>query len=126
MVTEREKKNRRKKHGEKRNCGEEKTSTINISQKERKKKRHFCGEGRGCYFLKGERVFREQRSSWHSICDSKNEKKKTQKKVWKIKNMLQKTERDKNNKKSSERKKQKIKRMNISINYLRNFPEMRL
>ena len=37
-------------------------------------------------------------------------KKKPQKKVWKIKNMLQKDRNRENNKKSSKRKKQKIKR----------------
>lgn len=73
---------RKETYGEKKN-----SNKYYQDQPERKKKGHFCTEGRGCYFLKGERVFREQRSSWHSKCDSKSEK-KTQQNVWKIKNML--------------------------------------
>lgn len=61
---------------ERKETGEEKTSTINISQKERRKG-IFVEKEEDAIFFKGERVFREQKSSWHSICDSKkNEKKK--------------------------------------------------
>lgn len=85
---------------ERKETGEEKTSTINISQKERRKG-ILWRRKRGCVH-KGERVFREQKELlWHSICDSKNEK-KTQKKRQKQRKIIKRVLR--------KGKKQKIKR----------------
>ena len=110
---------RKETYGEKKN-----SNKYYQDQPERKKKGHFCREGRGCYFLKGERVLREQRSSWHSKCDSKSGKKNSTECLEDKEYVAKRQKQRKIIKRVLKGKNRKLKGMNISNNYLRIFPEM--